>query len=81
MPVTELELQSFTRFVAERMESNGNDLSLEECLDRWRAAQEREETIADIRHSIADIEAGRVWTLEEADAEIRHRLGWPTRTK
>jgi len=80
MPVTELELQSFTEFVSRQMQHQ-SAASLEECLEQWRAERERDEVIADIRQSSADIEAGRVWTLEEADAEIRRRLGWPARTK
>ena len=79
MPVTELELQSFTRFVAERMESNGNDLSLEECLDQWRVAQEREETIAAVRRGVADMDAGRHRSLEEVDAAIRKKYGFRPR--
>ena len=75
MPVTELELQSFTRFVAERMKSVGNDLSLEACLQRWRAEQEREETIAAIKRGVADMEAGRYQSLDEVDAEIRKKYG------
>ena len=80
MPVTEMELKSFTEFVSELMEGD-NTLSLEECVHRWRAEQEREELLNDIRLSIADIEAGRVWTLEEVDAEIRLRRGWPAKSQ
>jgi hypothetical protein len=79
MSVTEMELKSFNEFVAEQME-NGNTLSLEQCFDRWLAERERQELLQDIQLSIADIEAGRVWTLEEADAEIRRRLGWPAQS-
>lgn len=79
MPVTEAELKSFTEFVSQRM-AEDSSLSLRDCLDRWQEEREREETIADMRQSLADIEAGRVRSLEEADVEIRRRLGWPART-
>ncbi|MFQ5731829.1 MAG: hypothetical protein ACE5KM_07730 [Planctomycetaceae bacterium] len=80
MPVTDQELQSFTRFVSEQMEQD-NALSLEQCLDRWRAQQERAETIAAVRRGEADVAAGRVHSLDEVDAAIRKKYGFPPRTR
>lgn len=80
MSVTTTELQNFTEFVAERIAADA-DLSLEDCLLQWRGEQEKAALSADVRASLADIEAGRVWTLEEADAEIRRRLGWPAQSQ
>lgn len=79
MPVTELELKSFTEFVSAQMELD-DTLSLELCLDRWRAEQERAETIAAVKRGVADMEAGRFQTLEEFDAEFRKVFGLPPRT-
>ena len=78
MAVTQQELQSFTQFVAERMDGD-SDVSLENCLALWRAEQERTETIAAIRHAEADIAAGRVYSLEQVDAEIRKKYGFRPR--
>ena len=39
---------------------------------------ERQHDIAAIRSGIADMEAGRVLSLDELDARIRPRFGWPT---
>ncbi|HEV2969691.1 MAG TPA: hypothetical protein VGY55_06855 [Pirellulales bacterium] len=38
----------------------------------------QQEDLAAIREGIADMEAGRVVTLEELDARIRTRLGLPS---
>lgn len=40
---------------------------------------QRQEDLAAIREGIADMEAGRIVTLEELDARIRSRLGLPER--
>lgn len=76
MPVTELELQNFTEYVTEQI-AGDNAPSLEQCLNRWRAEREREETIAAIRRGAADADAGRVHSLEEVDREIRAKYGLP----
>jgi len=80
MPVTESELQSFTEFVSRQME-NQSALSLEECLEQWRAEQERAETIAAVQRGVADMEAGRYQTLEEFDAGFRKEFGLAPRDR
>jgi hypothetical protein len=40
---------------------------------------QQQEDLAAIREGIADMEAGRVVTLEELDARIRMRLGVPSK--
>jgi len=36
MAITKDELESFNRYVEEKMHNGGGDLSLEECLRQWR---------------------------------------------
>lgn len=76
MSVAEMELKSFSEFVAEQIERD-DTLSLQQCFDRWLAKRERAETIAAVREGVADAEAGRVYSLEEVDAEIRKKYGFP----
>lgn len=77
MPTIHQEVESFAEFVKQKVSSHDARPSLEECLRLWREEQEFEETIADIKRGVADIEAGRFMTLEEADRQIRNSLGWP----
>ena len=76
MPTTIEEIESFTAF-ARKSALREDGPSLEECLRLWREEQELAETIEDIKRGVADIEAGRYMTLEEADRQIRASLGWP----
>jgi len=52
--------------------------------DQWheRAARalQREEDLAAIQAGIDDMEAGRVVSLEEVDAQLRSKLGLPARS-
>jgi predicted transcriptional regulator len=43
-------------------------------------AMEQQRNLAAIRAGIADMEAGRVLSLDELDARIRSRLGLPAQT-
>jgi hypothetical protein len=76
MPTIIEEIESFTAFVRKTAQTQEAP-SLEECLRLWREEQELAETIEDIKRGIADFEAGRYMTLEEADRQIRASLGWP----
>jgi hypothetical protein len=77
MPAIAEELDQFTRFVRERLNRDATDLSLEDCLREWRAAQDEQETLAAIQRGLDDMAAGRYKTIAEVDAEIRKRRGWP----
>jgi hypothetical protein len=81
MPVTVVEIEQFADFAKEVASRNDGASSLEDCLRLWREQQEMEETIADVLRGVADIEAGRYMTLEEADRRTREELGWPPRER
>jgi hypothetical protein len=72
------ELASFHQFIGQQLGSNQAHLSPEEALDLWReqhpCSEEDTETIAAIRESLADIEAGEQgMTVEEFGREFRRR--------
>jgi hypothetical protein len=70
------ELNEFHRYAVERAEEGG-DVSIEECLDAWRAEQERREVVAHVQEGIADADAGRLTDLETFDREFRQRFNIP----
>lgn len=69
------ELDQFTRFAQTKLRDEDDGLSLEHCLKLWRRQIEEDETIADIKQGLADIEAGRTVSLEDAFRDVRQRLG------
>ncbi len=80
MPTTIQEIEGFANFAKQAAAGNDDGPSLEECLRLWREEQELAETVADIKASIGEIEAGNFTTLDEADRIIRAELGWPPRS-
>jgi hypothetical protein len=81
MPPIHQEVDRFAEFVKQKVSSEDAGPSLEECLRQWREEQELAETIESIKLGIADIEAGRVMSIEEAGRQIRANLGWPALDK
>lgn len=68
------DLQDFHRFAGERVRI-GSVQSLVELAGQWELQRrEMESTVADIRESHADIEAGRVESVADAFAEARQQL-------
>ena len=53
----------------------------EETHRRAMKAFEKQEVLSAIQEGLADVEAGRVHTVEEVDAHIRENLGFPPRQK
>jgi hypothetical protein len=77
MSITKAELQDFHQFAGERLERNGVH-SLHELVSEWEAAREHQRSVAGIRESIADYEAGRTMSVDEAFAQVRQDLGLDT---
>lgn len=73
MPVTHDELEKFHRFATGKVESSEAD-SLQELVAVWVAVQEAQASVAAIRESIAECDAGLDEPFENAIAEIRDRL-------
>lgn len=74
--MTMQQLDEFHRFAADQLRASEVEVSLEECLRRWRRDCDSRETVAAINESLADIAAGRVKSLDEVDAEIRAEFGF-----
>ena len=75
MAVTKEDLTHFHRFADEKISKGGAD-SLVELAGEWEAERrEMEQTVADIRKSHADIDAGRVASVADTFADVRSRLG------
>lgn len=69
------ELDQFTRFAQTRLRHDEEELSLEECLRLWRRQSEEDETVVSIQQSLADYEAGRVKSVDDAFENARQQLG------
>lgn len=74
MSISSDDLRDFQRFADERVRV-GSVESLVELAGQWeKQRREMESTIADIRESHADIEAGRVQSAADAFADVRQQL-------
>jgi hypothetical protein len=75
--------RAFRDFLDARLSGGGGELSLDEYLGLWeyenQSEAEREETLQAIRQGLADVEAGRVRSLEAFDREFRQQHGLPPR--
>jgi hypothetical protein len=75
MTITKAELHEFHQFAGDRLDRNGVQ-SLHELVSEWEAAREHQRSVAAIRESVAQYEAGLSLPVEEAFAEVRRKLGW-----
>jgi hypothetical protein len=75
MAITKEDLRDFNQFVDERLHNGGAD-SLAKLAAEWEARRrEMEETIAEIRQSHEDIDAGRISSVADTFSEVRKQLG------
>jgi hypothetical protein len=81
MSVNQSDLDSFHQFAVRALAQQGEDLSLEDLLEQWRAQQDRAETIASVRRGVGDASAGRIRDAAEVDATIRTELRFPARQR
>jgi len=80
MAISLQDIDSFHDFAAEQLANGGQEESLENLLSRWRSQQEEAETLASVQRGIEDADAGRVQSLQEVDATIRSKLGFPAKS-
>ncbi len=78
MAVSQEELDSFHRFVSQQIGNGGAELTLEELLDLWRAANPTPEDLRDdvlaVKAAIRDLESGETGRpFEEFAEEFRRR--------
>ena len=79
------DLQAFYGFLGQHLQGGhleggeiqgGENLSTpEQLLKAWRAREEFQETVADVRESVADYAAGKGVPAEVAFANVRKKLG------
>lgn len=68
------ELEQFTQFVGSKLRANKDGMTLEECLTLWRRQRQEDEATADVQQSVADCQAGRLRSLEDAFDSVQNRL-------
>jgi hypothetical protein len=68
-------LEAFYSFLGTSLQKGEKEWTPEAVLRRWRAERETEETCAEIRAAIADMEAGLGIPVEEAFAKLRRKHG------
>ena len=71
--ITKEELQEFHEFAGERLDQNGRQ-SLYDLVTEWESARKHEQSVAAIRESVADLNAGRTVSVDEAFAEAERQL-------
>lgn len=76
MAITQEDLQDFNRFASAKL-AGGETASLFDLVRLWEAAREGDDSVAALRESHADAEAGRVKPLNQAFADVRRKLGRP----
>jgi hypothetical protein len=73
------DLRAFKIFVDEKLSIGGASLLLDEALDCWeyenQNEEEREATVRAIRQGLADVDAGRLRSLEDFDGDFRKKHG------
>lgn len=74
MSLTHQELVDFHQFAVTKL-STGRAQTLQELLDEWNDAREHERSVAAIRESVAQYEAGLGMPVKQAFDEIRANLG------
>lgn len=73
MTATRQDLLEFNRFADEKLAS-GEAWSLSDLVREWEESRRYSESVAALRESHADAEAGRVQPIDEAFSEIRRKL-------
>ncbi len=81
MPISQYEIDSFHSFATGVLTNGDRNQSMEDLVERWRSQREEMETLASIQRGVEDADAGRVNSLDEVDANIRQKLGFPVRSK
>jgi hypothetical protein len=74
MAITREDLHDFNRFADAKL-AGGEADSLLDLVREWEATRQHEGSVAALRESHADADAGRVKPLDRAFAEVRKKLG------
>lgn len=74
MAVTRKELLDFNRFAEQKL-SAGVAATLQALVEEWNSLRERERSVAAIRESVRQYEAGEGLPVQEAFEDVRRKLG------
>lgn len=69
------ELRDFVQFASTRIQSGGDELSVEELVRQWRQTTEYAQAVADVSQGISDAAQGRTKPVSEVFADVRKKLG------
>jgi hypothetical protein len=80
MPVTSIQLESFQRFAAARIQNGGGMLELEDLLEEWKLRVAGSETLQDdvlaVKASLDDLRNGETGIpVEDAVRQLKRRFG------
>jgi len=75
MAVTIEDLHNFHLFAGEKLAA-GAVQSFQDLVDEWNSRHTRQQSVANIRESIAQYDAGEGVSADEAFDEVRTKLGW-----
>ena len=74
------DAEAFYQFLGAPLSHGERETPPERLLRKWREERELAESCAAIREGMADLEAGRVRSLEEFDQDFRQRNGLSPRS-
>lgn len=74
------DAEAFYQFLGATLSQGERETPPERLLRKWREERELAESCAAIREGMADLEAGRVRSLEDFDRDFRQRNGLPPRS-
>ncbi len=75
MSVTAEQLDAFHHFCAEELANGATELSWDDLFIRWESCHQRDNVNSAIREGLADIDAGRFQSAEDALSDIQDDVG------
>jgi len=73
MAITQEDLHNFQQFADKKL-ADGSIESLQEILDAWNTRQKYQQSVAGIRESVSQYEAGEGTPVEKALDAVRRKL-------
>jgi len=69
------EYESFDQFARNQFALH-SPRSIDDLVEQWKREREADETVADVKQALKEIDEGKSLPLDEAFREIRKSLGW-----
>jgi predicted transcriptional regulator len=77
MATTREELKNFHKYAAARLRESATEVSLDELLMEWTDRRARSEINKGVSRGLADVDAGRFESADEAMERLRDEFGLP----